>query len=63
MLRRAIVGGAEFVTITMFDSLDAVKAFAGDDFETAVVLPEARKLLASFDARSEHYDLIGSLPQ
>ena len=63
LLRKAIEGGAEFVTITMFDSLNAVKAFAGDDFEAAVVLPEARKLLFSFDGRSEHYDLIGSLLQ
>lgn len=59
LLRRAIDGGAEFVTITMFESMEDVKAFAGEDFEAAVILPEARKLLSSFDARSEHYDLIG----
>jgi len=46
----------EFVTITMFESLDAVKEFAGEDYEVAVVPPEARKLLSHFDARSAHYE-------
>ncbi len=48
----------EFVTITLFDSIDAVKEFAGQDYETAVVLPEARKLLTRFDARSAHYETV-----
>lgn len=58
LLRRPTDSGAEFVTITQFESMDAVRAFAGDDFEKAVILPEARDLLLSFDARSEHYELI-----
>ena len=48
----------EFVTLTMFDSIDAVKEFAGEDYEVAVILPEARKLLARFDARSAHYETV-----
>jgi heme-degrading monooxygenase HmoA len=60
LLRRPIDGGAEFVTITIFESIEAVKAFAGDDFEAAVISPEARQLLSHFDARSEHYNLIAS---
>src|SRR6185503_3088600 len=48
----------EFVTITYFDSLDAVRAFAGEPYDTAVVPPEARKLLSRFDARSVHYETI-----
>jgi heme-degrading monooxygenase HmoA len=48
----------EFVTITLFDSLEAVKEFAGEDYEVAVVPPEARKLLSHFDARSAHYETI-----
>ena len=44
----------KFVTLTLFDSMQAVKEFAGEDYEAAVILPEARKLLARFDARSAH---------
>ncbi len=42
----------------MFDSMEAVKEFAGDDYEVAVILPEARKLLARLDARSAHYETV-----
>lgn len=58
LLRRDAGDEVEFVTITRFESIDAVKEFAGDDYEVAVVLPEARKLLARFDARSVHYETV-----
>ena len=58
VLRRDAGGEVEFVTITQFESLDAVRAFAGDDYETAVIVPEARRLLARFDERSAHYDTV-----
>jgi len=58
LLRRELGDGeVEFVTIMWFDSLDAVRAFAGEDYEVAVVPPEARQLLARFDARSQHYEV------
>jgi heme-degrading monooxygenase HmoA len=47
-----------FITITRFESLDAVKEFAGEDYERAVVEPEAQQLLSRFDERSEHYDVV-----
>jgi hypothetical protein len=47
----------EFVTIMLFDSLDAVREFAGEDYEAAVVPTNARAVLSHFDARSQHYDL------
>ena len=40
------------------DSLDAVRAFAGDDYEVAVVPPPARQLLSRFDERSSHYEAV-----
>jgi hypothetical protein len=40
-----------------FDNLEAVREFAGEDYETALVLPQARRLLDRFDERSQHYDL------
>lgn len=52
----------EFVTIMWFDTLDAVRAFAGDDYEAAVVPPKARLVLTRFDARSEHFETIVAPP-
>jgi heme-degrading monooxygenase HmoA len=57
LLRRDAGDEVEFVTLTVFDSLEAVRAFAGEDYEVAVVPPEARRLLARFDERSEHYEI------
>lgn len=55
LLRRDLGDEVEFVTIMWFDSLDAVRAFAGEDYEAAVVPPKARMLLSRFDERSQHY--------
>ena len=40
LLRRTIAGETEFVSLTFFDDLDAIRAFAGPDYETAVVADE-----------------------
>lgn len=58
LLRRAEAATVEFVTLMWFDSLDAVRAFAGVDYEAAVVPPAARALLQRFDTRSTHYEVI-----
>jgi heme-degrading monooxygenase HmoA len=57
LLRRPLGDEVEFATIMWFDSLEAVKAFAGADYETAYVPEKARRVLARFDARSQHYEL------
>jgi antibiotic biosynthesis monooxygenase (ABM) superfamily enzyme len=57
LLRRSAGVEIEFVTIMRFDSLAAVRAFAGNDYEAAVVPAKARALLAHFDERSQHYEL------
>jgi heme-degrading monooxygenase HmoA len=57
LFRRDLGAEAEFVTVMWFDSLDAVRIFAGPDHEAAVVPPKARALLARFDARSAHYEV------
>jgi heme-degrading monooxygenase HmoA len=54
-------GESEFVTVTYFESLDAVRAFAGEDYEAAVVPPEARELLTRFDERSRHYEVLAKM--
>jgi hypothetical protein len=58
LLRRELDGEVEFATIMLFDSLEQVRAFAGDDYETAYVPPRARAVLARFDERSAHYDTL-----
>ena len=50
--------GAEFVVLTLWDSIDAIRAFAGDDPERSVVEPEARALLDRFDDRAVHYTVV-----
>jgi antibiotic biosynthesis monooxygenase (ABM) superfamily enzyme len=62
LLRREHGDEVEFVTIMWFDSLDAVRAFAGPDYEVAVVPPAARALLSRFDARSAHYQTVERRP-
>jgi len=57
LLRREVAGEVEFVTLTLFESMDSVRAFAGTDYEAAVVPPPARALLAHFDQRSIHYEV------
>jgi heme-degrading monooxygenase HmoA len=47
----------EFVTIMWFDSWDAVKQFAGEDYERAYVPPATREVLERFDERSQHYEI------
>ena len=62
MGRRVSGGEVEFVTLMRFDDLESVRGFSGDDLETAVVPPAARALLARFDQRSAHYELVRERP-
>ena len=57
LFRRELENEIEFITIMWFDSIEAIKAFAGDDYEAAVVPPKARAILSRFDERSQHYEI------
>ena len=57
LLRRSLGDEVEFVTIIWFDTMEAVRTFAGEDYETAVVPPNARLLLSRFDDLSQHYEV------
>jgi heme-degrading monooxygenase HmoA len=57
LLRRSIQNETEFVTIMRFDNLDAVKKFAGKEYERAVVPAKAQEILKHFDATSQHYEI------
>ena len=61
LFRRESGSEVEFVTLMRFDSLDAVRSFAGENYELAVVPPKARALLSHFDERSQHYQVIARL--
>ncbi|MBE0618661.1 MAG: antibiotic biosynthesis monooxygenase, partial [Proteobacteria bacterium] len=49
LLRRSVGDEVEFITIMRFDSIDAIREFAGDDYEACVVPPNARNVLKRFD--------------
>jgi heme-degrading monooxygenase HmoA len=57
MFRRGVGREVEFITVMWFDSLEAVRVFAGEDYELAVVPPKARAVLSRFDERSQHYEV------
>jgi heme-degrading monooxygenase HmoA len=57
LFRRNLGAEVEFITVMWFDSLDAVRTFAGPDYEVAVVPPKARAILSHFDERSQHYEV------
>lgn len=57
LLRRAIDDRVEFLAVTFWDSIEAIKRFSGEDVSTAVVAPEARTVLAEFDDFVRLYDV------
>lgn len=63
LFRRDLGMEVEFITIMWFDSIEAVRIFAGADYETAVVPQKARELLSRFDDRSQHYEVCERLKQ
>lgn len=59
--RRDLENEVEFVTIMWFSTIEAVKEFAGEDYEQSVVPEKARKVLKRFDERSQHYEVKASV--
>ena len=59
LLRRDADGGdeVEFVTILRFDSIESVKAFAGEAYREAHVPDAAREVLKRYDDRARHYEV------
>jgi heme-degrading monooxygenase HmoA len=58
LLRRDADVETELIVVTRWRSLDAVRAFAGDDLEAAVVEPEAAAVLTRYDTRVRHYEIV-----
>lgn len=61
LLRRELADETEFTTIMQFESIEDVKNFAGEDFETAYVPAKARLILKRFDPKSAHCQVIYEL--
>ena len=57
MLRRDDGGETEFLTLSMWDSREAIKAFAGEDIEAAVLYPEDEKYLIG-ESTTTHYEVV-----
>jgi quinol monooxygenase YgiN len=57
VMRREAGEEVEFAVLHLFESLAAIRAFAGDNYEVAVVPAEARALLASFDPVARHFEV------
>ena len=57
LLRRETDSGVEFLAVTLWESLDSVRAFAGADPAVAVVDPEARAMLTTFDSSVHNYEV------
>src|SRR5258707_15503792 len=61
LLRRELSDETEFTTIMQFESIEEVKQFAGDDYETAYVPAKARQILKRYDPKSVHCKIIYEL--
>jgi heme-degrading monooxygenase HmoA len=57
-LRRIADGKAEFLLLSLWDSEDAVRAFAGDDLERAVFYPQDDRFLVERDERVNHFEIV-----
>jgi heme-degrading monooxygenase HmoA len=57
VLKRVAGAEVEFITILLWDSIEAIKAVAGPDYERAVIPEERRNVLARYDATAAHYEV------
>lgn len=62
LLRHDRPGEIEFMVLTRWESMAAIRAFAGDDPERAVVEPAAVAALIRFDGRVQHYTVVEEGP-
>src|SRR5207302_8484854 len=63
LMKRGLGDEIEFQTLMWFDSLDAIKAFMGEDYSVSHVPLQARAVLKRFDERAADYDVIDRRPQ
>lgn len=59
VLERAEGPVTHFITMTFWESLDAIRGFAGADVEVAKYYPEDREFLLEFEPKVVHYEVVG----
>ena len=58
ILRRDVTEGVEFLIVTTWDSLDAIRAFAGANIDAAVVPEKAQQMMVDYDRVVRHFEVI-----
>lgn len=58
ILRRAVAEGVDFMIVSRWESVDAIRAFAGSDAETAVVPEKVQAMMLEFDRFARHYEVV-----
>jgi heme-degrading monooxygenase HmoA len=62
LLRRDDAGTTEFIALSLWESADAIRAFAGDDVDAAVLYPEDRRYLIDGASHIAHYEVADHIP-
>lgn len=60
LLRKDSPDEVEFITIMLWDSIDALRAFAGPNYETSIIPEERRRYLSRHDAKAAHYEIVST---
>ncbi len=60
VLRRTVGDHADFVLVSLWDSYDSIRAFAGDDLEKARYFSKDREFLLEFEPKVAHYDVVAA---
>jgi heme-degrading monooxygenase HmoA len=60
ILKRPVDKGVEFLVVTVWNSIESIKAFAGEQVEVANVPMEAREMMVEFDPTARHYEVVGN---
>ena len=63
LMRRELGDEVEFQTLMWFDDLESIRAFLGEDYAVSHVPPAAQAVLARFDKRAAHYEVLDRRPQ
>jgi len=58
ILKRTVERGVEFLVVTRWRSLEAIRRFAGDDAEAAVVPDAVQAMMIDFDRRATHFEVV-----
>jgi heme-degrading monooxygenase HmoA len=63
VMQRSIRDSIEITVMTLWESMDAIRKFAGDNIEIAVVAPAAQAVLLTFDTTVSHHEIVLGLDQ